>query len=150
VLTPDPTPNEQLSEFLSRFDPSIAVLAKKCLSKLRRTFPGSNEIVYDYSKSVVVTFSASERGYEGVVSIAFFADRVQLYFDKSIPDPKRLLTGSGTKVRFVTLETLSDFDREDIQALIKAAKKRSGATFPRTGSTKMIIKSDSKKKKPAK
>jgi hypothetical protein len=125
-------------------------MVNRCLPKLRRAFPGSYEIVYDYTKSVVVTFSMSERGYEGIVSIAIFPDRVQLYFDKSLPDPKRLLTGSGTKVRFVTLETASDFDHEDIQALIKAAKKHSGATFARTGATKMIIKSESKKKKTGK
>jgi hypothetical protein len=142
-----PTPGAQFSELLARFPPESVALARKILPKLRRAFPGSNEIVYDYSKSLVVTYSMSERGYEGIVSIAVFPDRVQLYFDKSLPDPKRLLTGSGTKVRFVTLETASDFDDEDVQALIRAAKQHSGATFPRTGATKLIIKSDSKKRK---
>jgi hypothetical protein len=90
----------------------------------------------------------SERGYEAIVAVAVFPSGVKLYFDKSIPDPKRLLEGSGSKVRSVTLEAASELDHGDIHALLKAAIKHSGVTFPRTGSTRMIIKSESKKRKP--
>jgi hypothetical protein len=92
----------------------------------------------------------SERGYEGIVAIAIFPRWVRLYFDKSLPDPKGLLEGTGTKVRSVTVKAASDLDRGDIHELIKAAIKHSGVTFPRTGSTRMIIKSESKKQKPKK
>ena len=143
-----PTPNAQFAAFLSRFPPEIVALVKRCLPKLRRAFPGSNELVYDYSNSLVVGFSMSERGYEAIVAIAIFPGWVRLYFDKSLPDPKGLLEGAGAKVRSVTLKAASDLDRGDIHALIKAAIKHSGVTFPRTGSTRMIIKSESKKKRP--
>jgi hypothetical protein len=65
----------------------------------------------------------SERGYEAIVAVAIFPRWVRLYFDKSLPDPKGLLEGSGTKVRSVTLKAASDLDHKDIQALIKAAIK---------------------------
>ncbi|HEX6813207.1 MAG TPA: hypothetical protein VF384_16405 [Planctomycetota bacterium] len=143
-----PSPNAQLSAFLSRFPPEIVALVKRCLPKLRRTFPGSYELVYDYSNSVVVAFGMSEVGYKATVAIAVFPRWVRLYFDKSLPDPKGLLEGSGGKVRSVALEAASDLDRGDIHALIKAAKKHSGVTFPRTGSTRMIIKSEAKKRRP--
>ena len=142
-----PTPKEQLSALLSRFPPEIVALVNRCLPKLRRAFPGSYELVYDYPNSVVVSYSMSERGYEAIVAVAIFPGWVKLYFDKSIPDPKRLLEGSGGKVRSVTLEAASDLDRGDIHALLKAAIKHSGVTFPRTGSTRMIFK-ESKKRKP--
>lgn len=143
-----PSPSAQFSAFLSRFPPEIVALVKRCLPKLRRAFPVSYEIVYDYSHSLVMSFSMSERGYEGLVTIAIFPSCVRLYFDKSVPDPKGLLAGSGTKVRSVTLETASDLDHGDIHALIKAAIKQSGVTFPRTRSTRMVIKSKSKKQRP--
>lgn len=143
-----PSPNAQLSEFLSRFPPEIVALAKRCLLKLRRAFPGSYELVYDYSDSLVVSFSMSERGYEAIVAIAIFPRWIRLYFDKSLPDPTGLLEGSGAKVRSVTLKAASDLDHGDIHALLKAAIKHSGVTFPRTGSTRMIIKSESKKRRP--
>jgi hypothetical protein len=92
-------------------------MVKRCLPKLRRAFPGSYQLVYDYSNSLVVAFGMSERGYEAIVAIAVFPHQVRLYFDKSLPDPKGLLEGSGAKVRSVTLKTASDLDRADIKAL---------------------------------
>jgi hypothetical protein len=143
-----PSPSAQFSALLSRFPPEIVALAKRSLLKLRRAFPGSTQLVYDYSSSLVVAFGMSERGYEAIVAVAIFPRWIRLYFDKSLPDPKGLLEGSGSKVRSVTLKTASDLDHGDIKALIKAAIKHSGVTFPRTGTTRMIIKSGSKKRKP--
>src|SRR5262245_31802162 len=143
-----PSPNAQLSALLSRFPPEIVALAKRCLPKLRRAFPGSYELVYEYSSSVVVAFGMSERGSEAIVAVAIFPRWVRLYFDKSLPDPKGLLEGSGSKVRSVTLKAAADLDHGDLHALIEAAIKQSGVTFPRTGSTRMVIKSESKKRRP--
>jgi hypothetical protein len=116
------------------------------MPKLRRAFPGANQIVYEYSSSVVVSFSMSDRGYEALVAVAVFPSYVRLYFDKSLPDPKGLLEGAGTKVRSVTIKAASDLDSGDIKALIKAAIKHSGVKFSRTPSNLMIIKSKSKKR----
>lgn len=143
----DPSPPEQFAEFVSRFPPEIIALVKRCMPKLCRALPGSNQIVYDYTKSVVVSFSMTERGYEAIVAVAIFPDGVRLYFDKSISDPKRLLQGSGGKVRSVTLKSAAELDRGDIHELLKAAIKHSGATFPKTGTNRMIIQSEAKKKK---
>src|SRR5262249_23493897 len=93
-----PSPNAQVSAFLSRFRAEIVALVKRCLPKLRRAFPGSQELVYDYSNSLVVAFGMSERGYEAIVAVAIFPRWVRLYFDKSLPDPKGILEGSGAKV----------------------------------------------------
>jgi hypothetical protein len=150
VTTSQPSPSAQFSASLSRFPPEIVALAKKCLPKLRRAFPASYQLVYEYSNSLVVAFGMSERGYEAIVAMAIDPGRVRLYFDKSLPDPKGLLEGSGTKVRSVTLKAASDLDHGDIQALIKAAIKHAGVTFPRTRSTRsirVVIKSESKKLK---
>ena len=144
------SPNVQFSAFLSRFPPEIVALVKRCLPKLRRAFPGSYQLVYEYSNSLVVAFGMSERGYEAIVAIAIFPRWVRLYFDKSLPDPKGLLEGAGAKVRSVTLKSASELDRGDIHTLLKAAIKHSGVKFPRTGSTTMVMKSESKKRKPKK
>jgi hypothetical protein len=148
LATRKPSSNAQFSAFLSRFSPEIVALAKRCLPKIRRAIPHSYQLVYEYSNSLVVAFSMSERGYEAIVAIAIFPRRIQLYFDKSLPDPKSLLKGSGTKVRSVTIKAASDLDQADIQALFKAAIKRSGVTFPTTRSARMVIKSASKKQRP--
>src|SRR5262249_553586 len=98
-----PTPKAQFAAFLSRFPPEIVTLVTRSLPKLRRAFPGCYELVYDYSGSLVVSFSPTERGYEGIVALSVDPRRVRLYFDKSLADPKGLLEGAGSKVRSVTL-----------------------------------------------
>lgn len=143
----EPSPSAQFSTLLSRFSPEIVALVKRSLPKLRRAFPGTTQLVYDYSNSLVVAFGMSERGYEAIVALAIFPRWVRLYLDKDLPDPKGLLEGSGSKVRSVTLKTASDLDHGDIKALIKAAIKHSGVTVPRTRATRMVIKAKSKKRK---
>ena len=142
-----PNANARFSGLLSRFRPEIAALVKRCLPKLRRAFPGSYQLVYDYASSLLVAFSMSERGYEAIVTIAIFPRWVRLYFARSLPDPKGLLQGSGTKVRSVTLKAASDLDNGDIHALIEAAIKHSGVAFPRTRTNRMVFKSEPVKRK---
>jgi hypothetical protein len=144
----EPSPKAQFSKFLSRFSPEIIARVRRCLPKLRRAFPGSNELVYAYSHSLVVGLGYSDRGYEAIVALAILPRGVKLYFDKSLPDPKGLLEGSGSKVRSVTLEAASDLDHGDIKVLIEAAIKHSGVTLPRTRATRTVIKSQSKKRRP--
>jgi hypothetical protein len=154
VTARQPSPNAQLAAFLSRFSPKNVALVKRCLPKLRRAFPGCTQLVYDYSNSnyLVVAFGLSERGYEAIVAIAVSPRWVRLYFQdgKFLPDPQGRLEGSGAKVRSVTLKAASDLDHTDIRSLFKAAIKHSGAAFPRTRSTRMVIKSASKKQRPRK
>jgi len=154
VTARQPTPNARLSAFLSRFSPETVALVKRCLPKLRRTFAGATELVYDYSNSnyLVVAFGLSEKGYEAIVALGVSPRWVRLYFQdgKLLPDPNGRLEGSGAKARSVTLKAASDLDHADIRALFKAAIKHSGATFRKTRSTRMVIKSASKKKRPKK
>jgi hypothetical protein len=141
-----PTPTAQLAAFMSRFSPEIIALAKRCLSRLRRSFPGSYELVYDYPGSLLVAFGTSERGYEAIVSVAVFQREVRLYFRKSVPDPKRILKGSGSKVRSVTLKSASDLNHGDVRGLIEAAIKESAFRGSVRRPTCLVIKSRAKKR----
>jgi hypothetical protein len=141
-------PEAQFAALLSRFPapPEIIALVKKCLPKLRSAVPCTHEIVYEYPHSLVVAFGMSERGYEGIISIAIQPDAFRLYFSKDLPDPKGLLEGTGSKVRFVTIKAASDLDHADIRALFKAAIKHAGVPASKARSPQMLIKSGSKKK----
>ena len=139
--------SKQFAELLSRFPPEIVALVKTCLPKLRRALPVSHELVYDYTNSLLLAFGMSERGYEAIVALSISPRGVRLYLDKNLPDPEGLLEGSGGKVRSLALEAAADLDRKEVKALVRAAIQRSGAVFPRTRSTRMILKSESKKKK---
>jgi hypothetical protein len=143
-----PSPSAQLSGLLSRF-PAKSTLAKKCLAKLRTIFPGTLQLVYDYPTSVVVSFGLTERGAEAIAALAIYPAEVRLYFNdgKLLPDPKGLLKGSATRVRYVNIDAVSDMDQPDIKNFIKAAIKQSGARLPRRGDSHIVIKSEAKKKR---
>lgn len=113
-----------IAALLTRFPAKTVTLAKRCLPKLRRALPGAHQIVYEYSNSVVVSFSMSDRGYEALVTLSVRDGDVRLYVDKSLPAPKRLLKGSGGKVRYVGIASAAELDRGPVRALIVAAKKR--------------------------
>ena len=138
----------QYSALLSRFPPEVVELVTGTLPKLRRVLPGCYELVYDYARSLVVAFGMSERGSEAIVALAADSHGVRLYFDKSLPDPKGLLEGAGAKVRSVPFESASELDRGDLRALLRAAIEQSGVTFPRSGATRIVFKSETKKRKP--
>jgi hypothetical protein len=145
VSAREPSPKAQFAASLARFPAKIGALVKRSLPKLRRAFGGTTELVYDYGKSLVVSFTPSGRGYEGIVAVAVEPHRVRLYFQKDVPDPEGRLEGAGSKVRSLTLEAAADLDGGAVRDLIEAAVRHSGLTFPRTRPTKMVIQSSKKK-----
>ena len=68
---------------------------------LRKRLATAHEVVYEYRDCFVISYSPSERGYEGVLAIRASADGVKLYFNrgKGLRDPERLLRGSGSQTR---------------------------------------------------
>lgn len=150
-MKPRPSsPSAQLSASLSRFPPETVALAKRCLTRLRRALPGTHQLVYEYTNSLVVAFGASERGYEAVLSLAVQPREVRLYLRKSTPDPKRLLEGAGSKVRSVAIGSASELDRGDVGALLQAAIADGEVGVPKTRSNRIVIKSAPKKPRPTK
>jgi hypothetical protein len=105
--------------------------------------------VYDYSHSVIISYSPTDRGIDGIVSIAARTDGVRLYLmhGPQLPDPKRLLLGSGKQARFVQMETASQLAHPDVQALIGAAIDRASVPLSREGKGKIIIRSGAAKQR---
>ncbi len=73
---------------------------------LRKRLPTAHEVVYEYRDWFVISYSPNEHGYDGVLAIRGSADGVKLYFNrgKGLPDPAKVLRGSGTQVRFIQME----------------------------------------------
>ena len=144
------TPEEQLRSFIDRFDPKGQKLMRSVRAAVRKRFPAANELAYDYNHSVVIAYSPSDRGIDSIVSIALLADGVRLYFmhGPQLPDPKRLLLGSGKQVRFVQVKSASELAHPDVEALISAASDLASVPLPSKGKGSLIIKSDAAKKRP--
>jgi hypothetical protein len=137
----------QLAGFFAKYEPARAKLGKELRAKLRARLPGLHEIVYEYKKQnlLVISYSPTEHGYEGVCSMALYADRLLLHFAKggqlSKSDPKKLLQGRGNGVRHLVLNAIEDFDREEIEALMVAALKLAKVRVDTSAKRSVIIRS---------
>ena len=70
------------------------------------------------------------------------ADRADLYFSHGpqLPDPKKLLRGSGKEVRFIRLESARQLSQPDVEAFITAAVDLANVPLPSKGKGDLIIK----------
>ena len=111
---------------------------------VRKRFPTANELVYDYSSFFVISYLPTDKGIDGIVSIAARADRVELYFNHGpqLPDPKKLLLGSGKLTRFIRVETARQLAHPDVEAFIATAIDLSSVPLPSEGKGSLIIKTN--------
>jgi len=70
------------------------------------------------------------------------------YCGARLPDPHRLLLGSGSQNRFIRLDSAKVLARPEVEALISAAVSLAKAPLPATGNGKVIIRSVSAKQRP--
>jgi hypothetical protein len=138
------TPEAQLRAFNARLDAKQQKLARSIRTALRKRFPRANELAYDYSRFFVIAYSPTENGIDAIVSIAARADRVDLYFNHGpqLPDPKKLLQGSGKETRFIRLESAKQLGDPDVKAFIAAAIDLASVPLPTKGKGNLIIKTN--------
>ena len=150
VATKPLSVEQQLKGFIARFEPKRQALIRSVRKASRTRFPAANELVYDYSEYFVIGYSPTERGSDSVVAIASGADGLRLYFNQGpkLPDPKKILLGSGKQTRFIRLQSVKVLTRPEVQALIAAAIARAKIPVRETGRGKLIIKSISAKQRP--
>ena len=141
----------QLASYFAKYEPAIVKLGKALRAKLRARLPGLFEIVYVYENqsALVISYSPTEHGYDGLCSIALYPDQVKLYFGQgaslSKSDPNKLLQGRGKTVRHVVLNTVADFDRAEIEALMAAALKLAKLRLDASAKGSVIIKAEAQK-----
>jgi hypothetical protein len=139
-----PTPEAQLRSFNDRFDAKHQKFIRSIRAAVRKRFPTASELAYDYSSFFVLAYSPTDRGIDAIVSIAARADGVDLYFNHGpqLPDPKKLLLGSGKQTRFIRLEAARQLAHPDVEAFIAAAIDHSNFPLPSKGRGSLIIKTN--------
>src|SRR4051812_414165 len=144
------TPEAQLRSLVERFDPKDQKLIRAIRSAVRKRLPSANELVYDYNPFFVIAYSPTERPPDAIVATAARTDGVRLYLmhGPQLPDPKKLLMGSGKQTRFIRLEAAKQLAHPDLEALIAAAIDRAGAPLPSKGCGRLVIRTFGAKKRP--
>jgi Domain of unknown function (DU1801) len=146
----DATAEQQLAGFINKFDSKNAALIRSVRKVLRKRLSTANELVYDNYNFFVIGYCSTERPSDCILSIAAGANGVGLsfYHGATLPDPHKLLLGSGTQNRFIRIESAATLTRPEVEELIAAAVKHAEAPLPGSGRGKLVIRSISKKQKP--
>jgi len=113
----------QLKSFIDKFEPENQALIRAYRKALRKQLPTANELVYDNYNFFVIGYCSTERPSDCIVSIAAAANGVGLsfYYGAKLPDPHKLLQGSGSQNRFLRLASARELDHPEVRALITAA-----------------------------
>jgi hypothetical protein len=147
---PVESPAKQLARFVDKFEPKHRALIRAVREALRKRFPAANELVYDNYNFFVIGYSPTERPSDAIISIAAGANGVGLCFihGARLPDPRKVLLGSGSQTRFIRLESATVLKRAEVEALLAAAVSRAKTPFPSRGRGKLVIRSVSAKQRP--
>jgi hypothetical protein len=139
----------ELTGLIAKFAPAHEDLIGTIRKALRKRLPTAHEVVYEYSDSVVISFSPDERGYEGVLALRVSAKGVDLYFNrgKELSDPEKLLRGSAKLVRFIHMEGATTLKRPPVVRLIDEAIANTRVPFAPTGRGPVVIRSTTAKKR---
>lgn len=141
---------KQLASFIAKFGPAHQSLIRSVRQALRQRMPSANELVYDNYNFFVIGYCPTVRPSDCIVSIAAGAGGIGLSFYRGadVPDPHKLLLGSGSQNRFIRLESAKVLSDPRVEALVAAAISQAPAPLPPSGKGKLIIRSISAKQRP--
>jgi hypothetical protein len=140
----------QLKGFIAKFEPKQQTLIRKVRQALRKRLPAANELVYDNYNFFVIGYGPTERPSDCILSITAAANGVGLCFlhGARLPDPKKILHGSGKQTRFLRLPSADVLQRPEVEELLAAAVSQAKTPMPDSGRRRLIIRSVSAKQRP--
>jgi hypothetical protein len=149
TIAPD-SAEERLASFIDKFEPALAALIRECRAEVRELLPTAIELVYDNYNFFVIGYASTERASDCIVSLAAAANGLGLSFynGASLPDPSKLLQGSGKQNRFIRLPSPEQLRLPAVVQLIRAAAEQGNTPLATTGGGYTVIKSVSEKQRP--
>jgi len=142
----------RLKGFIDKFEPAQQALIRAARKALRKRLPTAHELVYDNYNFFVIGYGPTERPSDAILSLTGAAKGVGLCFihGASLPDPQKILLGSGNQTRFIRVDSVEVLARPAVAALIKAAIANAKTPLPSKGRGGLIIRSVSTKRRPRK
>jgi hypothetical protein len=125
-------PAPELRGYLAAFDPAIGRLFLAARAAVLEAAPDANELVYDAYNAVSVAFTFTDRLAGAFCHVAAYTSYVNLGFNHGaeLPDPAKLLRGTGTRIRHVRVSSAEDLRSPALRALLRAAVAQGRALAP--------------------
>jgi hypothetical protein len=144
------SPEQQLEALIFQLPDAMQTLLRASRKAIQKRYTTANELVYDYGKALVISYSPNERGVDAVVALSAEEKGLRLAFNhgSTLPDPRKLLLGKADIMRYILLESVEDLNRPEVEALMIAAESKLLFPIAPSGKGQLIIK-ESKRKKAA-
>src|SRR5215475_15095744 len=116
-------PIPELLKFLTPYEPAIQKLALDVRTYLLSLEPRATETIYDAYNAVAIGYSFTGRLKECYCHVAVYSSHVNLGFNRGadLDDPKKILQGTGSQVRHVTIHDNSALAGPYLKSLVRAA-----------------------------
>lgn len=121
-------PPADLGRFLDPFAPEVRALALALRARVLDIVPSAHETVWDAYNAVSLVCSPTSRWQDGICHIAVYSRHVNLGFNDgaTLPDPDGIPSGTGARIRHVTLRPGDDVSAPWIRAYVEAALAQRG------------------------
>jgi Domain of unknown function (DU1801) len=144
------TPALQLVKLVASYAPEIARAFTVARRKMRSFVPRGYELVFENYNALGVGYGPGQKAPDVILSIVAYPRWITLFFlhGAHLKDPNSLLSGKGSRVRSIRLESPNDLDRPDIQQLISQVLHPHAEALARCPRLTLVIRSIASKRRP--
>ena len=107
---------------LQHKDPALIALFLDARQFLLDIHPGANELLYR-THALTAVFSLSDRLSDAFCMLPIYTNHFNLGFNRGtrLPDPDKLLTGTGSLIRHIDISVPEDFRNKKVEDLVRSA-----------------------------
>ncbi len=111
----------EIKAFLAAYDPKLQAIAPKARALALEIVPNAVEQIDVPAKMLAYGFAATYQ--DMICAIALQKSSVNFGFPRgtTLPDPAKLLTGTGKRARHVKLKDVTQVDAPELRALLEAS-----------------------------
>jgi hypothetical protein len=115
--------NPTVDKWLEKLSPDLQDITRELIAVARKNMPGAHEFIYHDAVGYSVNDSPFDRicyiapQKKGYVNFGFF-------FGAGLPDPKKLLTGEGKRMRHVKVWSVDEAKNPALAKLVAATWKK--------------------------
>jgi hypothetical protein len=143
-------PDRRLLAHLARYDPHISHLTLALREMVLEEAPDAIEsVVNGYAVAIGFSFTGKPIK-DGFCHIVTYNGHVNLGFNRGalLPDPNRVLAGTGKAIRHMTIRNQSDLDRPAVRRYLQAAIELSAASSLKGASNQSSKNAPSRRQQP--
>jgi hypothetical protein len=114
--------SETLSAWIARQTPALRLVARRVRPIVRAAFP---DLVEGVDRFGVIRYARDARLNDWIAYISGHRDHLNLGFayGAALPDPTRIVIGTGKRLRHIELRTVEDAERPAVRAVLMAAAR---------------------------